>query len=54
MKEAIKRHTVEGIKKIGKKSISRAPTRKTTIRKRTVTGSRLTVTKKKIVSANLL
>ena len=37
-----------------KKSINRAPTRKTASRKQTVTGSRLTATKKKRVSADFL
>ena len=54
VKGTIKRRAVEGTKKIGKKRISRAPTRKTASRKQTVTGSRLTATKKKKVSADIL
>ena len=54
MKLAIKRRVVEGAKKMGKRTISRVPPRKTAGRKRTVIGSRLTATKKKRVSANLL
>ena len=53
VKVAIKRHAVEGAKKMGKKSINRAPTRETISRKRTITGSRFTASKKKRVSANL-
>ena len=49
VKVAIKRRAVEGAKKMDKKNINRAPTRKTASRKRTVTGSRLTGTKKKRV-----
>ena len=51
---AIKRRAVEGAKKMGKKSIYRAPARKTVTRERTVIRSRLTETKKKKVSADLL
>ena len=51
---AIKRHGVEGAKKMGKKSLGRAPARKTISRKQTVTESRLTATKKKRASADLL
>ena len=54
VKTAIKRYAVEGAKMIGKKSINKAPARKTASRKQTVTGSRLTATKKKRVSADLL
>ena len=54
VKMAIKRSAAEGAKKMSKKSISRAPAKKTASRKRTVTGSRLTATKKKRVSADLL
>ena len=54
MKTAIKRRAVEGARKMGKKSISRASTMKTASRKQTLTGRRLTATKKKRVSADLL
>ena len=54
LKVAIKRHAVEGAKKMGKKSLSRAPARKTISRKQTITESRLTATKKKRASADLL
>ena len=54
VKAAIKRRAVEGAKKMGKKRINRAPARKTGSRKQTVTGNRLTATKKKRVSADLL
>ena len=54
VKVAIKRRAAEGVKKMAKKSISRAPTRKTGGRKQTITGKRLTATKKKRVSADLL
>ena len=54
VKAAIKRRAVEVAKKMGKKSINRAPARKTASRKQTVPGSRLTATKKKRVSADLL
>ena len=37
VKVAIKRRAVEGAKRMGNKSINRAPTRKTVSRKRTVT-----------------
>ena len=37
VKVAIKRRAVEGTKRMGNKSINRAPTRKTVSRKRTVT-----------------
>ena len=39
LKVAIKRLAVEGVKKMSKNSISRAPSRKTASRKRTVTGT---------------
>ena len=54
VKVAIKRRVVEGAKKMGEKRINRAPARKTASRKRTVSGSILTATKKKRVSADLL
>ena len=54
MKVAIKKPPLEWAKKMSKKSISRAPTRKTVSRKQTVTRSRLTVSKKKRVSVDLL
>ena len=54
VKVAIKRRAVEGQKEMGKKSINRAPTRKTVSRKQTVTGSRLPASKTKKVSTNLL
>ena len=54
VKVAIKRRAVEGAKKMAKKNINRVPTRKTASCKRTVTESRLTATKKKGVSADLL
>ena len=54
LKVVIKRRAVEGAKKMSKKSISRAPARKTASRKRTVTGSRLTAVKKKRVTPDLL
>ena len=54
LKVAIKRRAVDEAKKMGKKSLSRAPTRKTTICKQTVTRSGLTATKKKRVSVDLL
>lgn len=50
---SIKRRAVEGAKKMGKRSINRAPASKTASRKRTDTGSRLIATKKKRVSADL-
>ena len=54
LKVAIRRYALEGAKKMGKKSLSRVPTRKTTSRKQTVTGSRLTTSKKKIVSGSFV
>ena len=54
MKAAIKRRAVESAKKMGKKRISRAPAKKNPSRKGTVTGSRLTATKKKRVSEDCL
>ena len=54
VKVAIKRRAVEGAKKMGKKNINRVSVRETVSRKRTVTGTRLTATKKKRVSADFL
>ena len=53
VKTAIKRCAAERAKKMDKKNTSRAPTKKTASRKLTVTGSRLTATKKKRVSVDL-
>ena len=53
LKVAIRRYAVEGAKKMGKKSLSRVPTRKTTSRKQTVTGSRLKHLRRKL-SVDLL
>ena len=53
-KVAIKRRAAEEAKKMGKRRINRAPTRKTTSRKQSITGSKLTATKKKRVSADVL
>ena len=47
LKVAIKRHAVERAKKMGKKSLSRAPARKTISRKHTVTESRLKLLRRK-------
>ena len=54
VKVAIKKCAVDIAKKMGKKSIYRAPARKTTSHKQTITGSRLATTWKKRVSADLL
>ena len=54
VKVAIKRRAVEGAKKMGKKRLNRAPTRKTTSCKGTVAVSRLKATKKKRVSVDFL
>ena len=53
VKVAMKRHAIGSGKKIGKRSINRAPSSKTTSCKRTDTGRRLIATKKKRVSADL-
>ena len=49
----IKRRAVEGAKNMRKDSISRTSAKKTASRKQTITGSRLTATEKKRVSADL-
>ena len=54
MNAAIKRRSVERAKKMGKKSISGDIASKNASREQTVTESRLTVTKKKRVPADLL
>ena len=54
VKVAIKRRAVEEAKRIGKKSINRAPARKTVTCKRTATESRLIAAEKKIASVDLL
>ena len=54
MNVTIKRRVVDGVKMMGKKSINRAPTKKTVSCKETVTESSLTASKKKRVSVDLL
>ena len=54
VKVTIKRRTIEGAKKMGKKSINRPPARKTASRKQTFTGTRHTANKMKRVSTKIL
>ena len=54
VKVTIKRRTIEGAKKMGKKSINRPPARKTVSRKQTFTGTRHTANKMKRVSTKIL